>query len=416
MPHVRGLTWSGYASKFFAMKQGSPSRRLRPALVALATACVLAVGGWSWWKRQSQAAPRAPAGVKLDFVPNSAQAQTIEALRAQLSETARRFPAQEARKKTNAKLFTYLAATSGDPLVVEAALEAISSAYSPRSTQKEAPDRDLDRVLLEYLPSTHPRILGAALSAARIPLMGKPSDELLAAVSARTSDREDAAVRFAVVDVLNLVAPGRRNANVLRAFEANLTAREPHLIAQALEALALDVPAVLRLPDHLQALAPRVLTLTQHEQPAVRGRALELLVSLEGTTEQARSFERARALLGDSDPFVRAAAASALSRLGRRSAVHDLVKLVDDKTPARCELAARSLLQDEPVQLVYAVPGRLHVSESALSALSVLSQGELAYSLGGPNDTAERWDETIRAAKAWYSRLGGSDADPPPGN
>jgi hypothetical protein len=260
----------------------------------------------------------------------------------------------------------------------------------------------LDRVLLEYLPSTHPKILGAALSAARIPLMGKPSEQLLAAVAARGTEREAGAVRYSVVDVLSLVPPGRRSAGVLRVFEANLTAREPHLIAQGLEALALDVPALQRSPELTRSVAPRVLSLTQHEHPAVRGRALELLASLDGAAEQAQSFERARALLADTEPFVRAAAASVLARLGRRSAVHDLVKLVDDKALARCELEAQSLLAPEPVRLVYAVPGRLHVSESALFALSALSQGELGYSLGGPNDTAERWDEHVRAARKWY--------------
>ena len=76
--------------------------------------------------------------------------------------------------------------------------------------------------------------------------MGKPSDQLLAAVAARGAEREDVAVRYAVVDVLNLVPPGRRNADVLRAFQASLQAKEPYLVAGALEALALDVGALLR--------------------------------------------------------------------------------------------------------------------------------------------------------------------------
>jgi HEAT repeat protein len=130
------------------------------------------------------------------------------------------------------------------------------------------------------------------------------------------------------------------------------------------------------------------------------------LAALNGTKEHASSFEQARAALGDPEPFVRAAAASVLSRLGNRSAIQELIKLVDDKALARCTLEARSLIETDPVQLVYTVPGRPHVSESALSALSELSGGELSYTLGGRNDSEESWNESIRAAKAWYQRVG----------
>ncbi len=389
------------------MKQGS-SKSARLVRLSLVVCGAVAGGVVAWrWCEPPQDVALAAAGpaVALDFVPSEAQKDTLKALRARLGDDQTRFPVEEARRKTNAKLFTYLAATSDEPRVVEAALEAISSAYSPRSTQKEAPDADLDRVLLEYLPSSQPKILAAALSAARIPLMGKPSDRLLAAVAARGSEREDVVVRYSVVDVLNLVAPARRNDDVLRVFEAALAAREAHLVASGLEALTMSLPALSAAPARAKLLAPRVLTLTQHGDPGVRGRALELLVGLEGTSEHAETFSRARAALGDSHPFVRAAGASVLARLGQRSAVHELAKLVDDKAPSQYETEAQSLLEEKPMRLVYGVPGRRHVSENALYALSVLSQGELAYSRGGPNDTPERWDETIVAAKAWYERV-----------
>src|SRR5690606_19429300 len=108
-----------------------------------------------------------PQDVGLDFVPSEQDRETINALLGRLNRKTQRFAYADASKKSNAKLFTYLAATSNDPVVIAASLQAIQSAYSHRSPQKEKPDADVDRVLLKHLGAKEPNVLGRALMASR---------------------------------------------------------------------------------------------------------------------------------------------------------------------------------------------------------------------------------------------------------
>lgn len=373
-------------------------------LLGGAFAVLLAVGvGWGVTRASSTPhAPDAPHAVQLDFQPDEAELRALEELRARLSPTERRFPIRDARKKDNAKLFTYMAATSTESTVVEAALEAMRTSYSPSSTKKQTPDADVDRVLLKYLASDDERLLGAALAAARIPLMGAPSAELLGRIRELAgSESRPPAVRYAAVEVLNLVPPERRTAEFLATLGALLSSSEAYLVSAALDALGLTGTALGTYPERAREVSARVVALTEHPDPGVRGRALIQLSALDA---EAEASKRALAALADPHPYVRSAACAALATVGRRSAIHHIVEQVGDKQPAVYELSVPSIL-GEANSLVHVVPGRASVSESALYALGELSGGELPYRLGARHTTAQAWDESIAAARAWYEKV-----------
>jgi hypothetical protein len=345
----------------------------------------------------------APERSGLDFVPGEEERRRIEGLRAHLSKQNRRFPAREAREKSNAKLFTYLAATSEESHVIEAALEAIELAYSPRSPRKEAPDADLDRVLLKHLHSDNPSIAVRALSAARLPLMmDRPSHDVTRALVEMAQAGNAPARRHAALEVLSSIRPHRRGSVVLEAFQEVLAAPEPHLVSLALFALehsrrSFDADETLRSPT----LGAHALELTGHADPGVRGRALSLLTELEWTLEPPAKFERALALLDDEHPYVRGVAADVLGRMGHAAALHHLVRCTDDLLPARYNLEGWTELGGKPGRLAHGLPGRVCVAEVVHDAMLSLGEGKLELALG-PRQTEESVKENARLARAWY--------------
>lgn len=386
--------------------------------LSIATLAVVALGAglFGVWNRGE---PREGAGEAessgLDFQPNAEQRRKLDELRARLKQDERRFAAEDARRKDNAKLFTYMAATSDEPVVVEAALEAIQSSYSSRSSLKEAPDADLDRVLVKHLRSADPAIASSAFRAARIPLMSDaPGAELVGALLEMAREGEAPPRRQAALEALDLLRPTGRSAEVLAAFEAALSAAEAHIVSTALFALAQSGPSFAAHPERrADALGPKVTALTAHPDPGVRGRALSLLAELDWLSSAGARFEKARALLKDGHPHVRAQAAAVLGRLGEVAAVHSLIEAVSDLAPAHYDLSGWRTLDGRPGNIAHVLPGRRRVADAALHALGVLSarSGDepaafepLRVAVGGPgaDDSAVR--KNAELARAWYER------------
>jgi hypothetical protein len=371
----------------------------------------LASGGYGVWRhfaREARTGDAPPSG--LEFEPNAEQRQKLEQLRARLSQSSPRFAPEDARQKANAKLFTYMAGTSEEPLVVEASLDAIQSAYSSRSSRKEAPDADLDRVLLKHLRSSRSGAASAAFRAARIPLMTEqPGAELISGLAelARTAE---APRRLAALEALDLIRPDNRGPEVLETFESALSAREAELVSTALFALAQSEPSLrLEREQAPRRLGSRLLALTGHSDPGVRGRALAALAELDGIAEAEAKSTQAAKLLADGHPYVRAQAADALARLGATWAIHRLIELVEDVSPAFYELTGWTALDGHAGRLVHELPGRKRVAEAALYAIQSLGAsteqagGAFELSLGrSQNEGALR--ENAERAKAWYAR------------
>lgn len=362
-------------------------------------AVILAGGGASGGS--SDATDEVSPGADLDFRPSDADHRKMAALVAGLSPERPHFSEDEARHKPNAKLFTYLAATSEERRVVAASLRAISAAYSSRSSLKETPDADLDRVLLKHLASDDPALVLQALDAARIPLMMEsPSPALTDAFVRMAAPDHPPARRHAAIEALHLLPPRARPPQVIDALVTTTEAAEAHLASAALLALEQSEPSLLSSAAR-QRIGARIADLTNHSDPGVRGRALGLLAKFDGLVAPAERVELLRAALEAEEPYVRAAAADTAGRIGATEVIPRLLALTEDLAVARYDLTGWTNLGGEPGRLLHAVPGRQLVAEAALHALATLSRGELVLAMSGPRQSPEEIRINAERARAW---------------
>lgn len=340
----------------------------------------------------------------LDFEPSPEQLETVAILKSRVSKENPHFSAEDSRRREHAKLFTYMAATSDEPHVVQGSLEAILVAYSSRSSKKEAPDADLEKVLLKHLASQENEILAQALAAARIPLMSEdPGDLLPAALVRLASPGHSPEKRRAALEALNLLAPRTRNEKVLACFQETLGAQEPYLIAEALFALENSALSFGDPPGPTPELSHKVRALTEHMDPNVRGRALSVLTTLRWLTTASERVALGMRGLSDPHPYVRALAADLLGQNGQPEAVHALILHTQDMQVARASISYPKL--DGTVgEMVHVLPGRKRVAEAALYALIALSTDELALAIGGPHQSEETIRNSAQVAERWYEK------------
>jgi len=115
---------------------------------------------------------------------------------------------------------------------------------------------------------------------------------------------------------------------------------EPLVTAGVEQRVPRDV-AMLALFDVGATAVPRLLELTQHEEPRVRAAAVELV----GHLGEAGDAEELPARLRDTAAEVRAATAGALGRLGAAPARDALIEALDDRVPVVRVASARALGQ-----------------------------------------------------------------------
>jgi hypothetical protein len=383
-------------------------RRLLRGLSVLALVAASAAAAWFFGRASAPTAIRADGsggGVGFDAVERRA----VEALKARLTAEPPRLASELVPGRSNAEVFTYIADTSDDPPVIAAALRETLNVYSSRSSQKRAPDAELERVLLKHLRSSEPTVLTAALSAARIPLMmAAPSEAIATAVSESAKPERAASLRAAALETLGLLRPDRRGAQVLAVFEQALGAAEPHLISLALLALSQSGPSLLGLVEGERTrLAARVFELRRHPDPGVRGRSLAVLADVEGLVAADLRFAAGREHLADPHGYVRAQAADLLLRCREPMAIHALIELAGDLAEARYELRGFTTLDGNAGTLLHVVPGRPRVADAALLALLTLSQqlpgvSALVLSLGGRASPEALLVQNGEAARLWY--------------
>lgn len=215
-----------------------------------------------------------------------------------------------------------------------------------------------------------------------------------------------------------------------------LGAQQPQLVSAALAALerSADLEQNARLEN--TGLRRRVLELTAHENPGVRGRALRLLANLarrsvppwppRGTgwgplngvavrtslREPAHvpvslweaALARAWAARADPHPYVRAEACEALARLGYIQAIHGLMQLVDDRQPSHYELEGFTLEDGRPGRLRHGIPGRALVSDSVLHAIQTLSAGQLRLEPVEPKQPVDGASTNAQRVRLWYTQ------------
>jgi hypothetical protein len=387
--------------------------RFTPARAAIGLLALSAATGAAWFALRGETpgrerGPRAGAA--------GAQTSGLVQGRAQGSDSARareadgsRSAAQEVVAAASAESIVHLADTSGDPRVIEAALREVLSTYSSRSSQKRAPDAELDRVLIRHVHASQPSVAAAALEAARLPLMTEqPSEALTSSIVELAKPERDPARRQAALVALNLIRPDRRAPHVLASFEQALAAREPQIVSAGLLALSQSGSSLLVMPEPTRArVAARVLELAAALDPGVRGRSLAVFAELDWLASLAARYELGARRLRDAHPYVRAQAADLLLRCREPAAIHALIALVGDLAEARYELTGFAELDGSPGTLVHVVPGRRRVAEAALLSIVPLSQSvprltPLFLTLGGRVRDEASVLQNAEVARSWY--------------
>lgn len=342
---------------------------------------------------------------------SAADRAAIDELLSGLNRKTRRFEYAQVTKAQNARLFVHLARTTTDPVVAAAALRALPTSLAKKESAKELPQEDLERALLKHLDSKEAEVLAAALTAAPIALLqGKGSSALSSRLLQLAQGDRPAPERAAALEALAAARLRPRPAEFTAAFTAALAAKEPHLVAIGLRSLAKgNASFPPGSPEHA-----RLVELTGHTDPGIRGEALRLL-ALSRNAVDAAVLEKLQGALRDEHAFVRAQACEALARVGEKSTIHALAPLLDDEAPSRYDLSGWTRVDGRPGVLRHRMRGRKLVRDSAAYAIAELSGEELASAAtpeppgkvdGKKKVDAKKKAKTPDAAavKAWYQR------------
>lgn len=350
----------------------------------------------------------------LDFTPTAAQERKMQELRAKLHAGERYFPREAQRERENAQLFTYMAGTSDEELVVIASLDAMGTAYGARSTRKAAPDRDVERVLVKHLSSKNPARMQAAFEAARHPIMAAHgSDEFVDEVSRLAREGDSPALRLAALETLLRLPQDRRGPRILRAL-LDRTSDEAPLAVTALLAMQVQRQALSEVPPLLEEARQKVSALTSASDPGVRGTALEVWFDLgpDGLAPVARQR------LADPDPYVRGVAAGVLAKVGGASDIHLLMPLASDHGEARTVVRGVRRLDGQEALISRKARGYQFVAECALSSAHWLAQSAMLQVYGpaagemlrgdipsmtfNPTTGIAAVEESARRMRLWY--------------
>lgn len=352
-----------------------------------------------------------PAPVKLSKPAAAEVTATADGLAGRIKNG--RFPGVEERNPANGPAFLYLAATHPDPIVVAAALRAMSYTWraEPRKGGKRTVmNADYVAVIKARLTDADGIVRKEALRAARLPLGRKDPDaavlDALLAMLASENPGDQIAALTAVANVRAFARPratkGPLKVRIIDAIMPLLRSREPAVVATAL--FRLNRSGYAGMPQ-AQALAGHSLRLAKHPEGAVRGEAMRLAATLEGKKASPKLVGRLMLGLGDKDPYARATAAELLAEYGVRGAVHQMMPLVDDEASAVGKVGGFRALDGRPGQQRFRAVTGSRVDDVALNAIDRLSEG-----VGSPLDCKvegrKRKEARVKAkgaAKAWYA-------------
>jgi hypothetical protein len=306
-----------------------------------------------------------------------------------------RFPPDRLTQPGATQIAVYLAASSDEPAVVGAALDAMRTLVRPPTRV----DADFVQTIRKHLSSDDPRIVARALAASRAGLNGNaPDRELLSAVlgTATRPELMDGPGRYAVLDALGgLSVRVLKEDEVQKFIFSSLDSTDAYVVMTALELL--HTPRVAR-PD--KQLVDKVSPLLADSDPGVRGLTARVLGTVAGADpDAAKALVKA---LKDEDPFVRSEAANALALLDDRAAIHDIVPLVTDMKKNTFERRWKGM-DGQNVLRAYRGSHWPYVAAAAQQALQKLAGADLKLTKVPPNDVEKGLEKNAQAVKAWYA-------------
>ncbi len=318
----------------------------------------------------------------------------------------------------NALFFLDMAAENDNNYVVAGALHAMSQVFQPAHLLRDddedrlAVDEDYVTVVAAHLNSDNDQVLSNAIRASRSVLRDEEVgyDAVLPRLlEMATGPRPE--VAYEVVEILTAVHDGAENEEVIAAYVEVLNDSEPHIMSRALFRLR----HISRVEDAADELWDPVLAATEHDDPGVRGRAIELLARLPGwgfsiDEERAQVVgERAVEMFEDENPFVRSRAAGATASVDYVEAVPHLLELIDDHQRNTYDLEGWTQLDGRSGRLHHDGSAWSRVSDAALRALSQMrfDDRDMRFeydspSFGSDEEMEEQLSEQADRARAWF--------------
>ena len=365
------------------------------------------------------------------------QQAAADALEGKIARGA--FPWADRNAARNAPIFLTMAAVDKNPALTAAALEAMSRCWTstPGEPEKRIVDEDFRAVVRARLSHADPAVLGRAIEAATLAISGEQPDPALVAALARIATEHE--------------APAARQSAALALCRARDFQKDPAVTAALLKALDDDEDRVVSVALlHLRPsaydlgspgdFAARARALMEHADPGVRAAAMMLAAALfrsamadpSAPTPQAeppaddpgdaarldaerldaerldaeRLGSAIEARLSDPHPHVRSRAAAALALMGRKSSIHKMILLINDRAPDGYTSKGGRLLTGEDASVVHAGSGWQRVNGAALEALVLLSydMGERRFgaAVPAPAKREEALVEAVDRARRWY--------------
>ncbi len=286
-----------------------------------------------------------------------------------------------ARDKTLAPVFLYLAATSDSENVLVASLKAMASCWTNSDSQVErgytmVTDTFID-VIKNRIRDTRGAVQAAALEAGAVAFRRNETDEgLLDAYLALGNAGASPALRYAVMDRVwssQLTFATRERAAL---FIDALEAEEPWLVSNALFRMENAIP---RDVDWAPPLRNRVLELTRHPDPGVRGRAagtLARMVSRMPETDPNRVAATARLveMMSDENPYAKSEGIAAQHVLRNAAALPEIATHLTDATPNTYTIRGWQRLSGSSGRTHHDGSAWSQVRDSALYAIRFLSR------------------------------------------
>lgn len=375
-------------------------------VVALSLACGSAEDPAGGGAPASAATPAAaaPSGpITITATLDDAQKAAAEALKPQAKNGG--FPSAERKKDENALIFLTLAAANGEPGVTAAALDGMTETWGANDKSKATHKVDADYVAVvrAHLDSADNVVRARAIMAAKKVLLSPAPDvgvvDRLADIA---SNDANPAARFAVLDVLWTKPDWEKDAKLAGVYLGALSAKEPHLVSEALFRMIHDNGLV-----NKAEIQPKVEGLLTHADPGVRGRAALALMEVARTDdERTAAVAKITPLLADAAPFAKAAAAVALGHSKNTSVVASLMPLLDDKSDNTYDITGWTELDGSAGRLHHDASAWSRVDEAALLAIKGVtsSKGVDKYEMRKieSKTSAADIDAAVGECKAWY--------------
>jgi hypothetical protein len=355
-----------------------------------------------------------PGGAELN-IPITGEYSSDEIERAEalvLTMSNDRFPNESCYEKSNARAFVWIAAAKTEPATQAAALDCMYSTFTHTQSvdTKEMVNADYKLVVSTLLDSPDDTVRARAIEAARVSIDGDVPDnptigKLVGMAGA------SAAQRYAVLDTLWYVDSWDKDDAIAGVYIGALDAAEPYVVSAALSKLR---SGYYNLSDGAGAYK-KVEGLLAHDDPGVRGRALEALAAMASKHGDAGAAgDAAHKLLKDGHPYVRSEAAGAVASLKREASIHQLMNMIEDSEKNTYDIEGFKLLDGSDGRLHHDGSAWSRVDDAVFSALKTMTYGgDDPFDYQVKADTKDQdLADAVDDARAWYDR--NKDELPPP--